>query len=82
MHLLVDVKHEVVLSYHITDTKAGDNECVETLVEQAQRNLPAERIETLAYDKAADDVKVHETLHEAGIKPLIQNRSCWPKDGE
>ncbi|MDX2149566.1 MAG: transposase [Bryobacteraceae bacterium] len=82
LHLLVDVKHEVVLSYHITDTKSGDNECVGTLVEQAQANLPTERIQTLAYDKAADDVKVHERLHEAGIKPLIQNRSCWPKDGE
>jgi hypothetical protein len=82
LHLLVDARHEVVLSYHITDTKAGDNECVETLVEQAQGNLPEDRIETLAYDKAADDVKVHEALHEAGIKPLIQNRSCWPEDGE
>ena len=82
LHLLVDVTHEVVLSYHITDAKAGDNECVEALVEQATANLPEGRIETLAYDKAADDVKVHETLHEAGIKPLIQNRSCWPKDGE
>ena len=31
---------------------------------------------------AADDLKVHETLHAAGIKPLIPNRTCWPKDGE
>lgn len=82
LHLLVDVRHEVVLSYHVTDTKAGDNECIEPLVEQAQGNLPAERIQTLAYDKAADDLKVHETLHEAGIKPLIQNRAMWPADGE
>ena len=82
LHLLVDARHEVVLAYHLTDTRAGDNECVGTLVEQAQANLPEDRIETLAYDKAADDVKVHETLHEAGIRPLIQNRVCWPKDGE
>jgi Transposase DDE domain/Transposase domain (DUF772) len=82
LHLLVDVRHEVALAYHITDTKAGDNECIEALVEQAQDNLPEDRIETLAYDKAADDVKVHETLHGAGIRPLIQNRACWPKDGE
>lgn len=82
LHLLVDVTHEVVLSYHITDTKTGDNECIEVLVEGAQENLPEGRIETLAYDKAADDIKVHEVLHEAGIKPLIQNRACWPKDGE
>jgi hypothetical protein len=82
VHLLVDVTHEVVLSFQITDTKAGDNELIESLVEQGQGNLPENRIETLAYDKAADDGKVHDMLHEQGIKPLIQNRSCWPKDGE
>jgi len=82
VHLLVDVEHEVVLSFQITDTKAGDNELIESLVEQTEKNLPEDRIETLAYDKAADDVKVHEMLHEHGIRPLIQNRSCWPKDGE
>lgn len=82
LHLLVDVKHEVTLSYHITDTKAGDNERIEALVEQAQVNLPDNRIQTLAYDKAADDGKVHEYLQDLEIKPLIQNRSCWPKDGD
>jgi hypothetical protein len=55
LHLLVDVKHEVSLAYHITDTKAGDNERIPELVRQAKHNLPPERIETLAYDKAADD---------------------------
>lgn len=82
LHLIVDVTHEVVLGYHISDTKAGDNQCIQTLVEQAQANLPDGRIQTLAYDKAADDIKVHEVLHEAQIKPVIQNRACWPKDGE
>jgi hypothetical protein len=82
LHLLVDVQHEVVLSFQITDTKAGDNEMIEALVEQAEENLPEDRIETLAYDKAADDIKVHEVLHDHKIKPLIQNRSCWPKDGD
>jgi len=82
LHLLVDVKHEVTLAYHVTDTKAGDNEEIEALVEHAEANLPKERIETLAYDKAADDVKVHEMLHEHEIKPVIRNRSCWPKDGD
>lgn len=81
-HLLVDVKHEVPLAYQITDTTAGDNELLPALVEQAQANLPEGRIETLAYDKAADDIKVHEALHEAGIKPVIQNRACWPQDGD
>jgi Transposase DDE domain len=82
LHLLVDVKHEIALAYNITDTKVGDNEQVPALVEQACANLPAERIKTLAYDKAADDEKVHETLHTHGIKPLIQNRALWKSEPE
>jgi hypothetical protein len=75
LHLLVDVAHEVALAYHITDTKAGDNQEIPDLVSQARGNLPPGRIETLAYDKAADDGAVHEFLHEEGIKPVIQNRN-------
>lgn len=82
LHLLVDVRHEVVLAFDVTDTTAGDNERIEPLVEQAERNLPADRLETLAYDKAADDRKVHEMLHDRDIKPVIENRRCWPKDGD
>jgi hypothetical protein len=39
------------------------------LLEQALANLPEGRIETLAYDKTADDVAVHRLMHTAGIKP-------------
>ena len=46
-----------------------------TPLEQAKTNLSEGRMETLAYDKAANDSKVPEMLHEHGIKPLIQNRS-------
>ncbi len=81
-HLLVDVKHEVPLAYSITDAKVGDNEQVKPLVEQAVANVGAGRIETLAYDKAGDDEKVHQTLHEHGIKPLIQNRALWQSEPE
>jgi hypothetical protein len=81
-HLLVDVRHEVPLAYRVTDTKAGDNELVEALVAQAQANLPPGRIQTLAYDKAADDEKVHDYLHRQGIKPLIQNRAMWQDEPE
>lgn len=75
LHLLVDVAHEVTLAYHITDTKAGDNDRIAPLVDQAKANLPPDRIQTLAYDKAADDGAVHELLHEQDIKPVIQNRN-------
>lgn len=75
LHLLVDVKHEVALAYHLTDTKTGDNERIPDLVQQAKKNLPPERIKTLAYDKAADDGAVHEFLYDEDIKALIQNRN-------
>jgi hypothetical protein len=39
-------------------------------------------MKTLAYDKAADDQKVHEVLHRAGMKPLIQNRALWKEEPE
>jgi hypothetical protein len=82
LHLLVDVKHEVALAYHLTDTKAGDNERIPELVEQAKNNLPDERIQTLAYDKAADDGAVHEFLHEEDIKAVIQNRNFKVEEPE
>lgn len=82
LHLLVEVKHEVSLAYQVSDPKAGDKELVQALVKQAQANLPPERMRTLASDKAADDEKVHEVLHAAGIKPLIQNRALWKEEPE
>jgi len=81
-HLLVDVKHEVALAYAISDATAADNKHIPQMLAQAQANLPKGRIETLAYDKAADDSDVHALLDEAGIKPLIENRTCWKEDLE
>lgn len=82
LHLLVDVKHEVVLAYHTTDTKAGDGETLPVLLKEAQQNLPPDRIKTLAYDKAADTNDVHELLHENRIKPIIQIRALWKEEPE
>jgi hypothetical protein len=82
LHLLVDVKHEVSLAYEITDTKAGDGETLPTVLAQAQANLPAGRIKTLAYDKAADTQEVHRVLSGEGIKPVIQNRALWKDEHE
>jgi hypothetical protein len=67
---------------HVSVTKPGDNEGVEALVEQAEANLGEGRIETLAYDKAADDIKVHEVLHDHHIKPVIQVRALWQGEKE
>jgi len=40
------------------------------------------RMETLAYDKAADDEAVHALLDHHGIKPVIQNRALWKTEPE
>jgi hypothetical protein len=82
LHLLVDAKHEVSLVYRISSTKAGDNELLPELVDQGQANLPQGRMQTLAYDKAADTVEAHKKLHESGIKPVIQNRALWKEEQE
>jgi hypothetical protein len=82
LHLLVDVRHELVLAYRITEPAVGDNQMIAALLEQARGNLPTGRIESLAYDKAADDEAVHRLLHAAGIKPLIENRALWKSELE
>ena len=82
LHLLVDVRHELALAYRITEPAVGDNQMIEALLEQARGNLPTGRIESLAYDKAADDEAVHRLLHAAGIKPLIENRALWKSEPE
>ena len=82
LHLLADVQHEVVLSYEITDTKAGDGETLPVLLDQAKASLPEGRIKTLAYDKAADSEEVHKRLSSEGITPLIQMRALWKEEPE
>ena len=78
----MDVRHEVALAYEVTDTKAGDGETLPAVLERARANLPEGRIETLAYDKAADSDEVHRVLSGAGITPLIQMRGLWQTEPE
>lgn len=82
LHLVVDVKHEVTLGCQVTDTKAGGGEMLPVVLAGAKANLPLRRIETLAFDKAADSEAIHRMLHAQKIKPLIQNRSLWKEDRE
>jgi hypothetical protein len=84
-HLLVDVKHEVVLACRITSAAGegtGDCSVLPELLEQAQRVLPQGRMRTLAFDKAADDEKTHQLLLECGIRPVIEIRQMWKEQTE
>lgn len=78
----MNVKHEVILAYAITDPKTTDAEALPMALKQAQKNLPQGRIATLAYDKAADTNQVHELLSQQGIKAVIENRSLWKEETE
>jgi hypothetical protein len=84
-HLLVDVKHEVVVAWHVTSAAgegSGDSSVIPLLLDEAKQVLPEGRIKTLAYDKAADDQKTHEVLAKEHIKPLIQIRELWKEEPE
>lgn len=82
LHLLVDTKHEVPLAFEITSANTADNQKVAALVDEAQAALPANRMKTLAYDKAADDGDVHEFLHAEGIAAIIPNRNFKVQEPE
>jgi hypothetical protein len=80
LHLIVDVKHEVALAWEITTATDSDAQTLPKTLKQAQANLPEDRIETLAFDKAADDHQTHKLLNRSGIKPLIEMRSLWKEE--
>jgi hypothetical protein len=82
LHLLVDTRHEVALAYQITDTKAGDAETLPAVLDEAESNIGKSRIETLAFNKAADTNEVHELLSQKKITPVIQMRSLWKEELE
>jgi len=81
-HLLVDIRHEVALAWRITPASGADVTQIPALLAQAQGVLPAGRIQTLAYDLAADDGDTHRLLAQHHIKPLIENRSLWKEEPE
>jgi len=86
LHVLVDTLHEVVVAYRVSSANVADNKMLGELLAQAERNLPGSdgrsRIETLAYDRAADDGDIYRQLVERGVKPVIVNRRLWRDEKE
>jgi hypothetical protein len=50
---------------------------ISSLLEGMDRVLPKGRMKRLAYDKAADDQKIHEMLKYHHVRPLIEIRPIW-----
>jgi hypothetical protein len=80
LHQMVDVRHEVALAYKVTSTKEGDGETLPELLDSAVSRLPEGRIQTLAYDLAADSEPFHAALAERGIAPVVKIRELWKTD--
>lgn len=77
LHLLVDARHELALAYEVTGANADDAQTLPKLLSRAQACLPAGRVQTLAYDKAADSQEFHQALDERQVKPVVQMRNLW-----
>ena len=82
VHLLVDTKYELPISYEITKASRPDIEQLMPLVKEAKRSHPGIEIETLTGDKGYDsENKIVSLWDDYGIKPVIDIRNMW-KDGE
>ena len=66
----------------VTTANSADNKSLPDLVQQGQANLPEGRIETLAYDKAADDGESTSCFTRPTFSPVIQNRHLWKDQTE
>ena len=82
VHLLVDTKYELPISYEVTKASRPDIEQLIPLVEKAKRSHPGIEIETLTGDKGYDSKdNVVNLWDDYKIKPVIDIRDMW-KDGE
>lgn len=82
VHLLVDTKYELPISYEVTKASRPDIEQLLPLVKKAKESHPGIKIETAAGDKAFDSKKeIVKLWDEYEIKAVIDLRDMW-KDGE
>lgn len=77
LHLLVDTRQEVALAYEVTSANTDDGKTLPGVLDHALAALPAERLQTVAYDKAADGAPFHEALAARDVKPAVEVRRQW-----
>ena len=73
-HLLVDIKHEVVVTWHITSAAgegSGDSSVIPLLLPRAREVLPDGRIKTLAYAKAPGGQQTNAAFNGAKKNPTV-----------
>lgn len=80
IHLLVDTKYEMPISYQVTKASASDTKHLLPLVEDLKEKHPQihEDIDKAAADKGYDSEENCRRLYdEHGIKPVIDIRRMW-----
>lgn len=84
LHLLVDSKYELPLSFGLDKASSSDYPSLLPLVERLHERHPEtlERSQELAadkgYDSGSNNHELYETYH---VKPIIDKRTLW-RDGE
>jgi hypothetical protein len=84
LHLLVDTKYELPVSYALKKASEGEQPAGLALIKDLGKRFPeiSGRAEYLNGDRGYDDTKIIvESWDSLGIKPIIDIRNCW-KDGE
>ena len=75
LHLVVDVRHEVVLSYEVSSTTTGDNEVLPSLVTEALDNLNGHGAATDDHG-GSEDAAAHEAPPAPRIKTLAYDKAA------
>lgn len=77
LHLLVDSKYELPISYIVTKAAKNEIPIAHKLIDNLSEEKK-ERAEYLSADRGLDDGKLHEKLWSSyGIKPIIDIRNLW-----
>jgi hypothetical protein len=80
IHLLVDTKYEMPISYQVTKASASDTKQLLPMVKEVKEKHPQihKDIENLSGDKGYDSEENCRRLYdEHGIKPVIDIRRMW-----
>ncbi len=75
VHLAVDVKTKEIVAIEVTDERVSDGSKFNSLIDQAEENLPGRKIEKVLGDGAYDRREIFNHLREKGIQPVIKTRS-------
>ena len=85
LHLIVDSKYELPLSYEVTKASVSDTSQMKVLMEKLEKKNPklVERSKVMTGDRGYDSRENIELLYKRyGIAPVIDKRKMWKEKEE